>query len=197
VVLLEQPQILARHAVHEAREVVVGVAERERVPVDKGVPVGARELVLVRQPRAAEIAGLDPGAREMAGGDVVVVRAVIRQGLPVDGFEPFHRAQRLHAAVPPIEHGVEIPARIAQIGFEARGVRGPGRKDDARIGLDAGLDETEGRLVERVVIGLRLPGDVFEGAVVAVGPAVIGTHEMPGVAVVATHHAVAAVAAHV
>ena len=180
-----------------ARDVVIRVAEGDPVPVDKGVPVGARELVLMGQPRAAEIAGLDPGAGEMAGRDVIVVRAVVDQRLPVDRLEPFHRAERLHAAVAPIEHGVEIPARIAQIGLEARGVLGPGREDDSRIGLDAGLDETEGRPVERVVIGLGLPGDVVEGAVVAIGPAVIGAHEALGVAVVTAHHAVAAVAAHI
>jgi hypothetical protein len=95
------------------------------VPVDKGVPVGARELVLVRQPRAAEIAGLDAGAGEMAGGDMIIVRAVVDQRLPVDRLEPFHRAERLRAAVPPVEYGVEIPARIAQIGLEARGFLGP------------------------------------------------------------------------
>ncbi len=48
VVLLEQPERLARYAVHIARRVVVRVAEGDPVPVDKGVPVGARELVLVR-----------------------------------------------------------------------------------------------------------------------------------------------------
>jgi hypothetical protein len=133
------------------------------VAIDKGVLVGARELVLVRQPRAAEVAGLDAGTGEMAGRDVVVVRAIVDHRLPVDGLEPFHRTERLHAAVPPIEHGVEIPARVAQIGLEARGVRVPGREDDPRIGLDAGLDQTGGRPVERVVIGLALPGDVFEG----------------------------------
>src|SRR5207302_8623148 len=59
------------------------------MPVDKGVPVGARELVLVGQRRAAEPAGLDPGAGEMTGGDVVIVRAVVDQRLPVDRLEPF------------------------------------------------------------------------------------------------------------
>ncbi len=133
----------------------------------------------------------------MAGRDVVIVRAVVDQCLPVDRLEPFHRAERLHAAVAPIEHGVEIPARVAQIGLEARGVLGPGREDDPSVGLGASLNQSKGRPVERVVIGLGFPGDVFEGAVVAVGPAVIGAHEALGVAVVAAHHAVAAVAAHV
>ena len=186
-----------RHAVHVARLVVIRVAERERVPVDEDVLVGARELVLVRQPRPAEETGLHRSAGQMAGRDVVVVRAVVDHRLPVGGLEPFHRAQGLHAAVPPIEHGVEIPARVAQIGLEARGVLGPGGKDDPGVGLHAGLDETKGRPVERVVVGLGLAGDVLEGAVVAVSPAVIGAHEAFGVAVVAAHHAVAAVAAHV
>jgi len=96
-----------------------------------------------------------------------------------------------------LKHGVEIPPRVAQIGLEARGVLGPGRKDDARIGLDAGLDQSKGRPVESVVIGLGFAGDVFEGAVVAVRPAVIGAHEALGVAVVNATHAVAAVTAHV
>ena len=133
----------------------------------------------------------------MAGRDVVIVRAVVHQCLPVDRLEPFHRAQRLHAAVAPIKHGVEIPARVAQISFEARRVLGPGRKDDPRVGLDARLDQTERRPVECPVIGLGLAGDVLEGAVVAVGPAVVGAHEPLGVAVVTTHDAIAAVAAHV
>jgi hypothetical protein len=93
--------------------------------------------------------------------------------------------------------GRPSPARVAQIRFEARGVLGPGREDDAGIGLDAGLDQTEGRSVERVVIGLGFAGDVFERAIVAVGPAVIGAHEALGVAIVDAAHAVAAVAAHV
>src|SRR5437588_4718509 len=54
VVLLEQPQRLARHAVHEAGGVVVSVAEGDRMPVDKGVLVWARELVFVGQRWAAE-----------------------------------------------------------------------------------------------------------------------------------------------
>jgi hypothetical protein len=113
------------------------------VPVDESVLVGTLELILMGQPRAAEIAGLDRCAGKMAGRDMVVVRAVIHHRLPVGGFEPLDRTQGLHAAVPPIKRSVEIPPRIAQIGFEAWGILGPGRKDDPSVGLHAGFDETE------------------------------------------------------
>jgi hypothetical protein len=142
----------------------------------------------LRQRRAAEIAGLDPGAGEMAGGDVIIVRAIVDQRLPVDRLEPFHRPQCLHAAVPAVERGVQIPARVAEVGLEARGVLGPGREDDAGVSLDAGLDQTEGRSVERVVIGLPLAGDMLERAVVAIGPAVIGAGETGGVSGVGATH---------
>jgi hypothetical protein len=134
----------------------------------------------------------------MAGRNVIIVRAVVDQYLPIDELEPFHRVQRLHADVPPTEHGVEIPARIAQIGLEARRVLGPSREDDPRIGLDAGLDHTVGRLIERAVIGLRLPGECSRGRRrCGVSPAVTTAHEALGVAVVSAHDAVAAMAAHV
>src|SRR5215469_14957515 len=93
VVLPEYAGCLLRHAVYITGCVVVRVAECDPVPVDKGVLVGARELVLVRQPRAAEPAALDPGAGEMAGRDVIVVRAIVDHRLPVSRLEPFDRAQ--------------------------------------------------------------------------------------------------------
>src|SRR3984957_5243669 len=133
----------------------------------------------------------------MAGRDVIIVGAIVDQGLPVYRIQPFERPERLRAAVTPVEHGVEIPAGVAEIGFEAWGVFVPGREDNARIGLDAGRDKAERGFVERVVIGLAFAGNVLERAVVAIGPAVIGAQKPLGVAVVAAHDAVAAVTAHI
>jgi hypothetical protein len=128
---------------------------------------------------------------------MVVVRAVVHQRLPVDRLEPFHRTKGLHTTVPPIKSRIQVPARVAQIGFEARSIRGPGGEDDPGIGINAGFDEAQRRPVQRVVIGLGCSGDILQGTVVGVGPAVVSTHEAPGVAVIATHYTVAAVSAHV
>jgi len=105
-------------------------------------------------------------------------------------------SEAYYGALDKASHGL-IAARVTEIGFEARRILGPGCEDDPRIGLDARLDQTERWLIEPVVIGLRLPRDEFEGAVVAIGPAVIAAHEALGVAVIDAAHAVAAMAAHV
>src|SRR6516162_849182 len=89
VVLLEQPERLLRHAVHIAGKLVVGVAEGDRVPVDKSVSVGARKLVLVRQSGPAEPAGLDPGAGEMAGRNVIVVQQLSTKVFQLTGSSHF------------------------------------------------------------------------------------------------------------
>ncbi|MGB7025472.1 MAG: hypothetical protein WBD73_16905 [Candidatus Acidiferrales bacterium] len=197
VVVLEQLHRLLCQPVDVAWRIVVGVAEGDRMPIDEGVLAGAGELGLVRQRRAAEKARLHPGAGKMAGRHVIVVGAIVDQGLPVDRLQPFDRSERLRAAVTPVEYGIEIPAGVAEIGLEARRVPVPGREDDAGIGLDAGRDEAERGLVERAVIGFALARNVLQRTVVAVGPAVIGAHEPLGVAVVDATHAVAAVAAHI
>ena len=166
-------------------------------PLTKTCRLGLCELIPVREARATEVARLHPGARLMGGRDVVVVRAVVHHRLPVDGLEPFHRAQRLHPPVPPVEQRVEVPARVAQIGLERGRIGGPRGEHDPRVRLDPGLDEAELRPIQRVVVRLGPPGHVLERAVAAVRPAVVGAHEPRRVAVVAAHHPVATVAAHV
>jgi hypothetical protein len=133
----------------------------------------------------------------MGGRHVIVVGAIVDQGLPVDRLQPFDRSKRLRATATPVEYGIEIPAGVSEKGFQARSLFVPRREDNAGVSLDAGLDEAEGWLVERLVIGFTLAGNVLERTVVAVGPAVIGAQEPLGVAVVAAHDAVAAMTAHI
>jgi acyl-CoA dehydrogenase-like protein len=94
---------------------------------------------------------------------------------PFDDYADLRADGLLGLCVPERYGG--LGADFAEIGLEAWGVFVPGREDDARIGRDPRLDEAEGRLVERVVIGFALAGNVFERAVVAIGPAVIGTQK--------------------
>lgn len=131
------------------------------MPVHEDVLVRALELLLMREPRATEVAALDQKTRQVAGRDMVVVGAVVHQRLPVDGLEPFHRAKGLHATVPSVKDRIQVPARVTQIGFEARGIRCPGSKHDPGIGVDAGLDEAQQWPVQRIVIGLGFSGDIL------------------------------------
>ena len=59
------------------------------------------------------------------------------------------------------ENGFERD-RVAEKSLEARRALGLGRKNDPRIGLNAGIDDPERGFVERAVIGLGLAGNVFE-----------------------------------
>src|SRR3954464_14849318 len=83
VVLFEQPHSLVGNAMHVAGEIVVRITKRDRVSVYEGVLVRTSELIIVRQARAPEETALHRGAGQMAGGDVVVIRAVVHHGLPV------------------------------------------------------------------------------------------------------------------
>ena len=93
------------------------VSPRRMVTFSRGCPSASAATCCIT-------AGMARALDRWLVGDVIVVRAVVHQCLPVDRIEPFYRDERLHAAVAPIEHGVEIPARVAQIGLEARGVLG-------------------------------------------------------------------------
>src|SRR5207245_8404413 len=91
--------------------------------------------------RAKKVAGVDRECGQMARRDMVVVGAVVHQRLPVDRLEPFHGAEGLHTTVPPVKNRVQVPARVTQIGLEARGIRGPGGEDDPGIRVDTGVAE--------------------------------------------------------
>src|SRR5262245_16253834 len=197
VVLLEEVEGIARHAMHVPGCVIVHLSEGEGVPVDEDVLIWALKLHLMGEQRATEVAALDQDTGEMAGGDMVVVGAVVHHRLPVDRLDPFQWTEGLHATIAPVKDRVQVPARITQIGFEAGGIRCPGREDNPRIRLNPRLNEAQGAPVECVVVCLRLPGDMLQRTVVGVRPTVVGAHEVPGIAIVAAHHAVAAVPAHV
>src|SRR5579871_1105536 len=95
-----------------------------------------------------------------------------------------------------IEDQVEIVARTCEIVFEARGIAGETDEKPAAITLHSRRIKAELVHLEAGPVGI-LEGNAVQPALVVVGPVVVETQEIPGVAAGVAAHGGAAVAAGV
>ena len=130
-------------------------------------------------------------------GVVAVAREVLALGLPVRPHDVAHRgAHHLHATLELAQDGFQVPGDIAEVLAQRRPVGVPGGEYQPQHRVDlGGLKEREVILVKALAEHVGLIGDAAQFAGVRIGPAVVATAVVRGIALVGTaerHPAVAA-----
>ena len=158
-------------------------------------------LLVVAAPLAART-DADHVDRPVADAVVAIPGEVLGRELPVAGDQPLvDSADHLGAAlapVPRVEQEVEVELVAADVLGERGGGGVPRGPDHALVVFHLrDLDEAPAGPVELRAVGVPREGHAHQGPVGPIAPAVIGTHELDGIALVVAADLHAAVAARV
>ena len=138
--------------------------------------------------------------RQMAPMHVIAIAGKIFSGeFPVARHDPFVDAtDQFDAAFAAIKESIEIPAHLTEVFGQSRRLRLEGGEPQPLVAVELPhRDETPALSIQFVVVGFSQIRHADQPAVIAIGPAVIGTGECRGIADLGAAQTIAAMAADI